>query len=61
MFQGKNVAVDSYITVSEASKFYNREVSVIRRACLYGWVPAMKIGNQWIIRKADAEARWGNK
>lgn len=54
MFQG-------YITVSEAAKLYNREVSVIRRACLYGWVKAEKIGSLWIISKIDAEARWGKK
>jgi len=52
---------DDYITVSEASKLYKREVSVIRRACLNKWIPARKIGSQWIIRKEDAQTRWGAK
>ena len=53
--------LDDYITVSEASKLYNREVSVIRRACLNKWIPAKKMGSQWVIRRSDADARWGAK
>jgi excisionase family DNA binding protein len=52
---------DDYITVSEAAKLYSREVSVIRRACLNKWIPALKVGSQWVMRKEDAEARWGKK
>ena len=62
LIDNRGVAMfDDYITVSEASKLYNREVSVIRRACLNKWIPAKKMGSQWVIRRSDADARWGAK
>jgi len=36
--------------------------STVRRACINGWIPARKAdGRTWLIRRADAERRWGKR
>lgn len=50
--------LNSVVTASEISELYGVEVSVVRRACIDGAIPARKSGRTWLIRRADAAARW---
>lgn len=56
------VPLDSIITGGEAAALYDRDGSTVRRTATYDWMQARKAdGRTWLIRRADAEARWGNK
>jgi excisionase family DNA binding protein len=50
--------LEDYLTVQEVAKLYNREESVIRRACINKWIKAVKIGHQWLIHQDDAREHW---
>lgn len=47
------------MTSEEIAETYGIDTSTIRRACLAGWIHARKSGRSWLIRREDAEKRWG--
>lgn len=52
---------DDHLTAVEIARIYAVSVQAIRKAAAAGWVPARKSGATWLIRRGDAEARWGRK
>jgi uncharacterized protein (DUF433 family) len=52
---------DEYITVTEITEHYGITPRAVREAAAKGWVPARKSGATWLIRRRDAESRWGKK
>ena len=53
--------LDGAMTVEEVAKTYGRAASTVRGSIFRGYIPARKSGKNWLIRRSDAEARWGDK
>lgn len=52
----------SEMTAAEVAREFGVDGSTVRRACINGWIPARKAdGRTWLIRRADAERRWGKR
>lgn len=49
-------SIPDYLTVSEAVRLIGVDPSQVRRYCIDGKLPAVKIGQQWMIRESDAES-----
>lgn len=47
------------MTVTEIVQAYSVSAQAVRKACDEGWIPARKSGATWLIRRSDAEKRWG--
>ena len=48
------------MTGGEVAAEFGVDGSTVRRACANGWIPARKAdGRTWLIRRSDAERRWG--
>lgn len=45
--------INEYITVSEYARENNLDTSTIRHKIARGLFPAIKVGNQWLIRKDE--------
>ena len=43
-----------YLTILQASKRYGWARSSVNRWCREGWLPAVRVGERWLIRAADA-------
>ena len=52
---------DREMTPSEIAKEYGIEAGTVRRSVRMGYISARKSGKAVLIKRADAEARWGNK
>lgn len=50
---------DRDMTVAEIHETYGVSAQAVREAAAKGWIAARKSGNTWLIRRRDAEARWG--
>jgi uncharacterized protein (DUF433 family) len=48
-------------TASEIAEHYHLDSATVRRAAIHGDIPARKSGNVWLIRRAAAEERWGDR
>lgn len=55
------VELDAVMTAGEAQELYGLSESAVRLACQRGSIPARKSGGTWLILRADAEARWGQR
>jgi excisionase family DNA binding protein len=55
------LALNEIITTSEAAERYNLDDSTPKKAAQEGAIPARKSGGTWLIRREDAEARWGKR
>lgn len=51
----------SVMTVEEVADTYPVAASTVRGSIHKGYIAARKSGKNWLIRRADAEARWGGK
>lgn len=54
-------ALNEVLTAAEAAEIYGLTPIGIRKACERGSIEARKSAGTWLIRRADAEARWGKK
>jgi uncharacterized protein (DUF433 family) len=52
-------ARDREMTASEIAVVYRLTPQAVREAAAKGWIPARKSGATWLIRRRDAESRWG--
>lgn len=53
--------MDREMTVSEVAAVYSITPQAVREAAAKGWIQARKSGATWLMRRRDAEARWGKK
>ena len=51
----------SEMTVKEIAEEFGVDESTVREAAKKGWIPAHKSGATWLIRRHDAQARWGER
>jgi hypothetical protein len=51
--------LDAVMTVKEVAEEYSITRYNVHDAIRHDWLPARKSGGTWLIRRADAEARWG--
>jgi len=49
------------LTATEIARHYGITTGAVRQAALKGQIPARKSGATWLIKRADAESRWGSK
>jgi uncharacterized protein (DUF433 family) len=49
------------MTASEIAKEFGIASRVVRLTAAKGWITARKSGSTWLIRRSDAEARWGER
>src|SRR5574341_9626 len=49
------------MTVSEVAEAYGISDRTVREAIEKGWLNAQKSGGTWLIRRRDAQARWGHR
>lgn len=47
-------SVPGYLTVAEAAVIIGVDDSQVRRYCIDGKLPAVKVGQQWLIKAGDA-------
>ena len=47
-------SINGYVTALEAAQIVRIDRSQICRYCQSGELPAIKIGNQWLIKEKDA-------
>ena len=48
------------MTVKEIAQAFNINEKTVREAATKGWVYGRKPGSTWLIRRDDAEERWGH-
>ena len=53
--------LDREMTASEVAAVYHVTPQAVREAATKGWIQARKSGAAWLMRRRDAEARWGKK
>ena len=53
--------LDGVMTAAAVAKTYNLSPRTVRDAIENGWIEARKSGGTWPVRRADAEARWGER
>jgi len=51
---------DLDMTVEDVAKTYGLQSGTVRRTIHLGNIHARKSGKNWLIRRSDAEARWGH-
>ncbi len=61
MVEARMADPNAEITVAELAEAYSLSTPTIRIAIKNGWIPARKSGATWLIRRSDAEARWGKR
>jgi len=49
------------LTATEIAQQYGITTGAVRQAALKGQIPARKSGSTWLIRRVDAEKRWGER
>jgi len=52
---------DADMTVAETAEQYEISEPTVRIAIKKGWLPARKSGATWLIKRRDAQARWGDR
>lgn len=53
--------LDREMTATEVAAVYHVTPQAVREAAARGWIAARKSGATWLIRRRDAEARWGKQ
>ena len=56
-----HVQTSDLMTVNEVANTYGLQAGTVRRSIHKGYINARKSGALWLIRRADAEARWGKR
>lgn len=52
-------ALDGVMTPAEIEMTFGVKEDTVRDAIQRGWIEARQSGSAWLVRRADAEARWG--
>lgn len=52
-------ADNQLMTVEAVAKTYGIQAGTVRRTIHMGWLKARKSGKNWLIKRGDAESRWG--
>jgi uncharacterized protein (DUF433 family) len=52
---------DDEMTATQISQEFGVSTQTVREAAKAGWLSARKSGSTWLIRRAEAKARWGKK
>lgn len=60
-FAGTEDALKAVISAAAAATIYNLSPRTVRDAIEQGKIEAIKSGGTWLLRRADAEARWGKR
>jgi uncharacterized protein (DUF433 family) len=58
-FAGTPNVLDAVMTAAAVAAEFNVSPRTVRDAIEHGWIEAHKSAGTWLIRRADAEARWG--
>ncbi len=58
--EGPNL-LDAVMTAAAVATEYHISDRTVREAIQQGWIEALKSGGTWLIRRADADARWGDR
>jgi hypothetical protein len=58
---GFTSSLDAVLTVTEVAETYGLSPFTIHDAIRHDLLPARKSGGTYLIRRRDAEARWGNR
>jgi excisionase family DNA binding protein len=58
---GTTSALEAVMTVREAAETYGVSRFTVHDAIRHGWLPAHKSGSTFLIRRRDAEHRWGGR
>ena len=56
-----HVQTSELMTVNEVATTYGLQPGTVRRSIHQGYINAQKSGAFWLVRRADAEARWGKR
>ena len=56
-----HVQTSDLMTVNEVATTYGLQPGTVRRSIHKGYITAQKSGALWLIRRIDAEARWGKR
>lgn len=59
--KGIDLTQEQEMTASEISEEFGITSRVVRLTATKGWIPARKSGSTWLIRRSDAEDRWGDR
>ncbi len=57
----KAVRLDAVMTVQEIADEFGIHRQTVYDAIERGYIPARRSGATWLVRRADAEARWGER
>lgn len=60
-WDGTTDALEAVMTVKEAADEFGISVQAVHDALKHDWLPARKSGGTYLIRRRDAEERWGGK
>lgn len=55
------VQTSDLMTVNEVANTYGLQPGTVRRSIHEGYINAQKSGAFWLVRRSDAEARWGKR
>ncbi len=58
---GYTGALEAVMTVKEIAETYGVSPFTVHDAIRHGWLPARRSGGTYLIRRRDAEARWGGR
>lgn len=53
--------LDGVMTAAAVARTYDLSPRTVRDAIESGWIEARKSGGTWLVRRVDAEARWGDR
>lgn len=59
--QARRTDPDAEMTATEIAEEFGIASRVVRQTASKGWIPARKSGSTWLIRRQDAQKRWGRK
>lgn len=48
-------SIPGYLTISEAAEVIGVDGSQVRRYCIDGKLPAVKVGKSWLIKREDVK------
>ena len=59
--QAEKVALLDIMTTAEVAKEFGIADATVRQAIGHGFIEARQSGSTWLLRRADATKRWGNR
>jgi uncharacterized protein (DUF433 family) len=60
-FAGQNDVLSAVMSAKAVAVEFGISDRTVRDAIEHGWIEAVKSAGTWLIRRKDAEARWGKK